>query len=150
MRMLYWILDKLANVLIILSGFAVLMMESSSVRAADIIVNQTVPIAQYSLVDTRAVFAMRKRIWPNGKRIIVFTLSDSSSTHKDFVKNNLRMFPHQFRRIWDRLTFAGTGDAPIQLDSEQAMIDKIANTPEAIGYIQNKPENEKIRLFEYQ
>jgi ABC-type phosphate transport system substrate-binding protein len=127
------------------------MMDASSARAADIIVNKTVPIAQHTLADTRAIFAMRKRVWPNGKQIIVFSLSDSSSTHKDFVKNNLRIFPHQLRRVWDRLIFAGTGEAPIQLDSEQDMIDKIANTPDSIGYIQNKPpENEKIRLFEYQ
>lgn len=126
------------------------MMDSSSTRAAGIIVNQTVPLSQYSLADTRAIFAMRKRVWPNGSQIVVFSLSDSSSTHKDFVKKNLRMFPHQLRRVWDRMVFSGTGDAPIQLDSEQEMIDKIANTPDSIGYIENKPENEKIRLFESQ
>jgi len=59
------------------------------------------------------------------------------------------MFPHQLRRIWDRMTFAGIGSAPIELDSEQEMIDKIANTPDSIGYLSGKPENDNIRSFEH-
>jgi len=101
-------------------------------------------------MEVRAVFMMRQRFWPNGEQIKVFTLSDSDLLHKDFVKNNLNMFPHQLRRIWDRMLFSGTGAIPVQLNSEQEMIDKIANTPYAIGYLNGRPDNEKIRLFEYQ
>ncbi|MGJ0493053.1 hypothetical protein [Methylobacter sp.] len=131
-------------------GIIVSTMGCSSVNAAEIVVNQTVPSKQYTLADIRAVFMMRQRFWPNGEQIKVFTLSDSDLLHKDFVKNNLNMFPHQLRRIWDRMLFSGTGAIPVQLDSEQEMIDKIANTPYAIGYLNNRPDNEKIRLFEYQ
>jgi hypothetical protein len=131
-------------------GIIVSAMGSSSVNAAEIVVNQTVPSKQYTLVDARAIFMMRQRFWPNGEQIKVFTLSDTDLLHKDFVKNNLDMFPHQLRRVWDRMLFSGTGATPVQLDSEQEMIDKIANTPYAIGYLNSRPDNEKIRLFEYQ
>lgn len=119
-------------------------------KAAEIIVNVSVPTAHYSRADTRAIFAMQLRIWPNGEPIKVFTLADDDPTHKDFVKNNLNMFPHQFRRAWDRMTYSGTGIAPIQLDSEQEMIEKVMTTPNAIGYVSRKPDNAKIRLFDYQ
>lgn len=131
-------------------GIIVSTMGSSSVNAAEIVVNQTVPSKQYTLADARAIFMMRQRFWPNGEQIKVFTLSDTDLLHKDFVKNNLDMFPHQLRRIWDRMLFSGTGSIPVQLDSEQEMIDKIANTPYAIGYLNSRPDNEKIRSFEYQ
>ena len=121
-----------------------------AVSAAEIIVNHTVPAGSYSLMDVRAIFTMQQRFWPNGEQIKVFTLSDSDPIHKDFVKNNLNMFPHQLRRGWDRMTFSGTGNAPIQLDSEQDMIDRLINTPYSIGYLNSRPDNEKIRLFEYQ
>jgi hypothetical protein len=119
-------------------------------NAAEIIVNASVPPARYSRADTRAIFAMRLRIWPNGKPIRVFTLADDDQVHKDFVKNNLNMFPHQFRRAWDRMIYSGTGIVPIQLDSEQEMIEKVMNTPNAIGYVSKQPDNAKIRLFDYQ
>jgi len=118
-------------------------------RAAVIIVNASVPDVRYSRADARAIFAMRQRLWPNGEQIKVFTLADDHPIHKDFVKNNLHMFPHQFRRVWDRMTYTGTGVAPVQLDSEQEMIEKIMNTPNAIGYVDKLPPHAKIRLFGY-
>ena len=120
------------------------------VNAAVIIVNESVPKARYSRADARAIFTMHLRRWPNGESIKVFTLADDEPAHKDFVKNNLDMFPHQLRRAWDRMTYSGTGVAPIELDSEQEMIEKILHTPNAIGYIKHKPKNAKVRLFDYQ
>lgn len=142
------IYKKLIN--FIRAGIIVSTTGCSSVNAAEIVVNQTVPSKQYTLTEVRAVFMMRQRFWPNGEQIKVFTLSDSDLLHKDFVKKNLNMFPHQLRRVWDRMLFSGTGAIPVQLDSEQEMIDKIASTPYAIGYLNSRPDNEKIRLFEYQ
>jgi hypothetical protein len=120
------------------------------VEAAKIIVNAAVPSVHSSRADTRAIFAMHLRIWPNGETIKVFTLTDDP-IHKDFVKNSLGMFPHQFRQDWDRMIYSGTGIAPIQLDSEREMIERVMNTPNAIGYVGKKPDdNAQIRLFDDQ
>jgi len=139
--------QKLAILLAVLTVSAAF---SHRVRSAEIIVNQSVPAGPYSLMDVRAIFTMQQRFWPNGEQIKVFTLSDSNPVHKDFVKNNLNMFPHQLRRGWDRMVFSGTGSAPVRLDSEQEMIDSLMNTPYSIGYSNSRPGSEKIRLFEYQ
>ncbi len=72
----------------------------------DIYVNSSVPDQQYSLSEVRAIFTMRKTIWPDGTKIKVFVLPDDDSEHRLFTKSRLHMFPHQFRRIWDRLTFS--------------------------------------------
>lgn len=118
-------------------------------QSTEIVVNQTVPVADYSAADIRAIFTMQKRFWPNKRQIKVYTLSDNNPIHKDFVKNDLNMFPHQIRRIWDRRTYSGTGAAPVELDSEQEMIEKIANTPDSIGYLSSKHDNEKIRSISF-
>ena len=116
--------------------------------ATEIVVNKSVSTAGFSTAEARAIFAMQKRFWQNNKQIKVFVLPDNNPVHKDFVKNILHMFPHQIRRVWERMTFTGTGAAPIMLDSEQEMIDKIANTPDAIGYLNSVPKNENIHSFE--
>jgi ABC-type phosphate transport system substrate-binding protein len=134
------------HILVILFCFAANL---PIVTATEVVVNKSVPAADYSKVDIRAIFTMQKRFWLNNKQIKVYTLSDSSPLHKDFVKNILNMFPHQIRLVWDRMTFSGTGIAPIELDSEQEMMDKIANTPDSIGYLSQKPNNENIRSFEF-
>lgn len=147
--MRHWLVDIWARNYSAVIGFYLLICPYCA-QGADIIVNRSVPSTHYSRADTRAIFAMRQRLWPNGEPIKVFTLSDDDPVHKDFVKNNLNMFPHQLRRAWDRMTYSGTGVSPIQLDSEQEMIEKIINTPNAIGYVNHKPGHAKIRLFEYQ
>ena len=116
-------------------------------NATEIVVNQSVPVREFSLNNIRAIFTMRQRFWPNGEQIKVFTLADQHSLHKSFSKNQLQMFPHQLRRVWDRIVFSGTGQAPVTLENEQEMIDKISTTPSAIGYLSRDPDNEKIRLF---
>jgi ABC-type phosphate transport system substrate-binding protein len=132
----------------ILAVYLFLTAFSPIATATEIVVNKTVPASNYSTEDIRAIFTMKKTAWPNHKPIRVYTLPDNNPLHKDFVKNNLRMFAHQIRRIWDRITYSGTGAAPIELDSEQEMIEKVANTPDAIGYLNSVPDNENIRSFE--
>jgi len=135
---------------IIIYGFCFYVAFLPVAYATDIVVNQSVPESEYSLNKTRAIFTMRQRFWSNGEKIRVFTLVDKHSLHKSFTKNKLHMFPHQLRRVWDRMVFSGTGQAPTVVQTEEEMLGKIAITPNAIGYLSSRTENEKIRLFYYQ
>ncbi len=119
----------------------------SAAYATEIVVNSSVPEYKVSLNKARAIFTMRQRFWPNGKRIKVFTLADNHPHHQMFTKNNLHMFPHQLRRVWDRIVFSGIGQVPMVVSSEEEMLAKVANTPNAIGYLSSEFKNEKVRLF---
>lgn len=121
---------------------------SPLILATEIIVNKSVSLSELTDAEVRAIFTMQKRFWSNNRQIKVYKLSDNSPLHKDFVKNILNMFPHQIRRIWDRLTYSGTGTPPIELDSEDDMIEKIASTPDSIGYLDSQPDNENIRAYD--
>jgi ABC-type phosphate transport system substrate-binding protein len=113
----------------------------------EIIVNSSVSETKYTVNDLRSIFAMQYQIWPNGKKIHVFVLSDDDPLHREFTKTKLNMFPHQFRRIWDRLIFSGTGQGPRQVVSMEEMIKKIMTTPNSIGYADYEPINNKIRIL---
>ena len=116
----------------------------------DIYVNSSVPDRRYSLAEVRAIFAMRKTIWPDGTKIKVFVLPDDASEHRLFTKNRLHMFPHQFRRTWDRLTFSGAGQAPVEVDSFEEMFERLSNTPGSIGYLEDQRYHGKIRKLNYE
>jgi ABC-type phosphate transport system substrate-binding protein len=131
----------------ILAIFFIFAGFSPVVTAAELVVNKTVSATDCSKADIRAIFTMKKTVWSNSRQIRVYTLPDNNPLHKDFVKNNLHMLAHQLRRVWDRMTYSGTGVAPIELGSEQEMTDKIANTPDSIGYLKSRPDNENIHSF---
>ena len=116
----------------------------------EIIVNESVPEQEYTVNDLRSIFAMQLHVWSNGRKIHVFVLSDDDPIHRKFIKTKLHMFPHQFRRIWDRLIFSGTGRAPRQVSSPEEMLEKIINTPNSIGYAGSVITNNKIRVLKYE
>ena len=111
-------------------------------------VNSQVKEKTISLGTVRAVLGMRLPTWSDGKPIRVYVLADDHSLHVEFTKKVLGIYPHQLRRAWDRLVFSGTGQAPVQLKTEEEMRRKIANTPGAIGYLRRDQINENIRILQ--
>ena len=100
--------------------------------------------------DLRSIFSMRTRYWANGEKIRVFVLPDDNVLHKAFVKQKLQMFPHQLRRTWNRMTYTGTGQPPITVDSASEMLEKIKHTKYSIGYIDRRVDDEAIHFLDAQ
>ena len=119
--------------------------------------NQRVLLVSHSSVsknkltrrEVRAIFSMRLTHWPNGNPVSVFVLQDNNPLHIKFCKNILNIFPHQLRLVWNKLSFSGTGTAPIELISEQEMLEAIRSTPGAIGYLKEVNDNASLQILEY-
>jgi ABC-type phosphate transport system substrate-binding protein len=124
---------------------ASLLFITSTTGAVDLVVNQDVPVENLTRSVARSIFSMRMTTWPNGLPIQVFVMGDKTSLHASFSKQILGVFPHQLRRAWNRQIFAGTGQAPAKVDTEQEMAKMVAKTPGAIGYISEEKLNEQIR-----
>lgn len=137
---------------ILLLSFLLTLSQSYALESSEveIYVHPSVPDKQYSLADLRSIFAMRKKHWPDGTKITVFVLPDDVPLHRQFTKSKLNMFPHQFRRIWDRLIFSGTGQAPEEVESYDEMLEKIETVPGAIGYLKKQSKNTNIRIINYE
>ncbi|WP_432470573.1 hypothetical protein [Amphritea sp. HPY] len=78
---------------------------------------------------------MRVTRWQDGTPIRVFVYPDRDPAHFQFVKQRLKIFPYQLRNTWDRALYTGSGESPRQVNSAAEMIQRIAQTPGAIGYI---------------
>lgn len=126
-----------------------LFLVSQDLPAQNVIANVQVETKQLSKTTARSIFAMRVHQWPDGTPIKVFVLQDQNPTHNEFCKSILGMFPYQLRRIWDRQVFSGTGSAPVVVKSEQEMLNAVASTEGAIGYISldNADTHEGIQMI---
>lgn len=96
----------------------------------------------------RAIYSKRLRQWPDGTRVQVHALPDNRPVHDRFCKKQLNIFPHQMRKIWDRIVYSGTGQAPIQVDSEIEMLTTISSTPGAIGYVSSNLVNKTVKAID--
>jgi ABC-type phosphate transport system substrate-binding protein len=112
-----------------------------------VIANASVENTHLKLKDLRSIYTMKKNLWSNGERIVVFVLSDDSTTHKEFCRKLLKVFPRQLESVWYRLVYSGTGERPVTVNSEKEMISLVANTPGAIGYIQTESLHEEAKII---
>ena len=119
--------------------------------------DQVVPIVnadtgQFSISKNglSAIFKMRLLKWNNGTPITVYVLPDDAPLHKRFCKEILNVFSHQMRRAWNKLVFSGSGQAPIEVKNVAEMIEKVAATPGAIGYLNAEDIPDDIRILDIQ
>ncbi len=96
---------------------------------------------EFSTGELLRIYAMRKRNWSDGTPITVYTLPKSHSTHQEFVTQFLKLQPHQLNRLWHKLVFSGTGVQPEVVVSYDEMLEKVAATPGAIGYVDDAKVN---------
>lgn len=114
-----------------------------------VIANPSVGISELPLASLRAIFSMRVRRWPDDKQVTVFVLPDRNNQHVAFTKEVLYVYPYVLRDAWDRMVFTGTGQAPIEVRNENDLLERVATTPGAIGYMpKGKVGNAKIKILE--
>lgn len=124
-----------------------LMLSCVAAGAVDIIAHKAVATSSLSLASARAIFGMRQVKWPDGTPVRVFVLPDDHPTHGAVCKERLNLFPYQLRQSWDRLVYSGMAQAPSEVSSEEELLNKVATTPGAIGYIRKVKSNDPVKII---
>lgn len=113
-----------------------------------LIVNDSTTVAELTRNEARLYVTMRLKQWPDGTQVKLFVLPDDNDLHQRFVNVVLGLYPYQLRRVWDRQIFTGTGQAPTRVSSEDEMIQRVASTPGAIGYIESSEPSLGVRAVQ--
>ncbi len=113
------------------------------------IAHPDVTTSTLSATHARLLFGMRLHQWENQQPVKVFVLPDNHPVHDNYCKSVLHVFPHQLRTVWNRQIYSGTGQAPVEVKNEEEMLERVANTPGAVGYVsREKADKSKVRLIE--
>jgi ABC-type phosphate transport system substrate-binding protein len=118
---------------------------AANVSALDVVVNPSNPVTHLSRKELLAIFTMRQRNWPDGTPIVVLVQNPKYETHAKFCKDLLNLFPHQLQTIWDRLVYSGSGRAPVELKTTQALLEKLVATPGGISYMESSESDAKAK-----
>jgi len=141
-----WLILSLS--LFVLPGFLASMNIAQGAEVYAVAVNPSISEQTISRNALRAILGMRLQVWPDGNPIKVFVLPDDDPIHTGFSKEVINVFPYQLRAAWDRLVFSGTGQAPIEVRTEEEMRIKIAATPGAIGYLREAMVNDQVHVLQ--
>ena len=111
-----------------------------------VVVNNGVKAGAASTDDIRGVFTGEKSTLGDGSHVTPVTLK-AGAAHEAFLKAYVGKGDAAFRTTWRSLVFTGQGTMPKTLDTEAAMIDYVAATPGAIGYVGKGTDHEKVKVL---
>ena len=109
---------------------------SSVATATDLLLwrenSDSIMIDRYSI---QRIFTRQITRWPNGQHISVFIKPKESVEHRDFVVRTLGISPFYYEQQLERQTYAGKSSSVTEIPTDIAMVQRVENTPGAIGYI---------------
>ncbi|RTQ99933.1 hypothetical protein EKG36_16820 [Halomonas nitroreducens] len=132
---------------LLLLGLGAMPLAMAQDRDVLLVANADVETHHLTRDTTRAIFAMRQRTWPDGQAARVFVLPNSHPVHARFVKERLSVYPHQLQLAWDRVVFSGTGQAPNRVRTQEGMLEQIASTSGALGYLEREYLDDRVQVI---
>jgi ABC-type phosphate transport system substrate-binding protein len=109
---------------------------TAAARAQDValIVNPQGADASITADDVKAVLLGNKTKWDGGGLIKLAVLT-AGPAHESVMQTYAQRSADQFDKFWKKQVFSGKGVMPMQAADDAAMIDYIAKTPGAFGYV---------------
>ena len=118
----------------------------SAARAQDVVLvaNKGVQISEITDADLRAIFMGTRTRFADGSHAVPVTLKGGAA-HEVFLKNHVGEGTEEFRSRWRKLVFTGQGAMPKAFDSESALIEYVAATPGAVGYVSRISSQDRVK-----
>ncbi|MBN2372491.1 substrate-binding domain-containing protein [bacterium] len=110
-----------------------------------IIGNKDVPVDSLTAHDIRSIFLGEMIKWRNNQ-IIIFVIS-KTKTHEDFLSKYIGNTAAQYRNYWRKMVFTGKSRSPRSFETDEEILDHVANTSGAIGYIPSGIYSDKVKII---
>lgn len=94
----------------------------------------------------KKIFLGKKTQWDDGNRVFPAILKNDR-IHREFLKSVVMKSPVQYRTFWKQAIFTGTGTPPKSFASEEELVDYVAGTKGAIGYIDAATPHEGVKVL---
>jgi hypothetical protein len=96
--------------------------------------------------DLRDVFTGVATSLKDGSHVTPVLLK-SGATHDEFLRTYVGKNDTTLRAGWRSLVFSGQASMPKSLDSETAVVDYVAHTAGAIGYLSKATPHEGVKVL---
>ncbi len=129
--------------IVILFVFGLLVNSNAQVV---VIANKSVPESVINKSKLEDIYKLSTNKWKNGDKIVVFDLKTEGKTRTAFY-GFMGKSPDELKKTWMRLQLTGEGNAPKSLSSEYEIVDMVASTNGAIGYVSADKVNANVKVL---
>ena len=122
----------------------VLICLASTAAFADVVVIANKNVSETSMTKDKVknIFLGKIVKWQDSSRIHFVTLK--GDVHKSFLKEYIGRSTNQYKTYWKKVLFTGKGSMPKTFSTEQEIIQYVANTEGAVGYINKNTASENV------
>lgn len=106
----------------------------AAINGPVLIVHPDVPVDSLERREIRDIFLGETSRWPNQERITFVTLK-TRQVHETFLSEYVGRTSSQYDIYWKKKVFSGQGRMPKSMDSPEAVIEFVASTRGAVGYL---------------
>ena len=111
-----------------------------------VIAHKSTPIAAIDNDKLLDIFTLNTKNWSDGAKITLLEIKGDSPSKSRFYAALGTSF-QDMQRLWLKKQFAGKGLPPMALSSEDEIIQKVASTPGAIGYISTDKVPKDVKIL---
>ncbi len=126
---------KIALLLIFLCALSARAEEHAPILAVVVSAQQTTDNLKLTPNSLKLIYLRKQLYWPSGKRIVPVNLHTEHPLRSRFSQSVLGSLPKMQIDYWNGLYFNGI-QPPYSVNSEEAVLRYIAQTPDAIGYVE--------------
>ena len=92
------------------------------------------------------IYQNRKGKWDDGRKIKVVMLKKGPA-HEAFSTDVVKTTPMKLKTLWKKVIFTGSGASPKILKTEEKVVEFVAATKGAIGYIDSATSHEGVKVI---
>lgn len=134
---------SLLRLLFVLSGVFGALQAQADVF---VIVHRDNPLPELASEHVASLYLGRARSFSTGDFAVVFDQHQSGKVRERFVRLLLGMSLPQVNAYWARLSFTGRVTPPDAREDDEAVIAAVAQEPLAIGYVESRPADPRVRV----
>ncbi len=100
-----------------------------------VIVHPNNQITDLSIAQVQNIFFGKIKQFSTGQKATPYTLQQGQPGREEFTQVIMEKTEVEYRAYWARMIFTGRGRPPIELTTEQEVVDLIKKDEHAIGYV---------------
>ncbi len=127
--------------------FAFGLFSLAHAQGVTFVVNPSGADASLSGDDLKSVLLGNKVKWDSGGVIKLAVLS-SGTAHDKVMQDYAQRSAAQFDNYWKKLVFTGKGVMPQIAADDAAMIEYVAKTPGALGYVSTSAVGDRVKVLQ--
>ena len=111
-----------------------------------VIANPSVKATEITKNDLRDVFSGASTALKDGSHAVPILLKGGTA-HEEFLQAYIGKSDSTYRAGWRSLVFSGQASMPKSLETDAAVVEFVAHTPGAIGYIGKASPHEGVKVL---